>query len=293
MPEEHAYLNGELVPLSLALIPVTDRAVMYGDSAFETLRTYSGAPFRLARHMERLESTCGMLRMRLPAEPAEIERGVLALLSKNALTDRDAYVRVTVTGGPSNGPGGLERTGREGLFILARGIEPAGVAPPQEGVELAVSGIRRNPTSPLSGIKSGNTLESLSAFQDARDRGCDDAVMLTTAGNLAEASFSNLFMVKREELLTPDMGCGFLPGITREAVIECALDGGVPVREVTEGLQTLMDSDEAFLTSSIKEITPVRRVGTRELAPCPGPVTRRLRRSFRELVARETGRRQA
>lgn len=289
MAEEYAYMNGQIVPLSQAVLPVTDRAVMFGDSAFETLRSYGGTPFRLARHVERLGETCRLLRMTLPMTAEEIGGDVAALLEKNLLTASDAYIRITVTGGPSQGPRCLERSGPPGLFIVAHELEAADEAEFNRGLALAISGIKRNGSSPLCGIKSGNFLDSLFACQDARDRGFDDAVLVTTAGNLAEAPFSNLFMVSDGELLTPNMGCGFLPGITREAMIECALETGIPVREIMESHETLMGSDEAFLTSSIREIVPVRQVGTRSLTFCPGPVTQDLRKAFKEKVSRETG----
>jgi branched-subunit amino acid aminotransferase/4-amino-4-deoxychorismate lyase len=214
---------------------------------------------------------------------------VTALLAKNDLADCDASIRITVTGGPSTGPRCLKRPGPQGIFIIARRFEPPGEQDFKRGVSLAVTGIKRNGSSPLSGIKSGNFLDSLFASQDAHDRGQDDALLLTTAGNIAEAPFSNIFMVSDGELLTPNIGCGLLPGITREAVIEIALAGGIPVREIMENQEAVMACDEAFLTSSVREIMPVRQVGTRLITFCPGPVTQRLRESFRSLVERETG----
>jgi branched-chain amino acid aminotransferase len=131
-------------------------------------------------------------------------------------------------------------------------------------------------------------MDSMFARQEALDRGHDDAVMLTTAGNLAEATSSNLFMVKDGEVLTPNVGCAFLPGITREAVIEICLSEGVPCREVMEGPETLMGADEVFLTNSMFELMPVGRVGNRDIPSCPGPVTARLHSAYRDLVDRET-----
>lgn len=131
-------------------------------------------------------------------------------------------------------------------------------------------------------------MDSMFARQEALDRGHDDAVMLTTAGNLAEATSSNLFMVKDGEVLTPNMGCAFLPGITREAVVEICLSGGIPCREIMEGPETLMAADEVFITNSMFELMPVRQVGTREITSCPGPITKRLHAAYRDLVNRET-----
>jgi branched-chain amino acid aminotransferase len=287
MSEEQVYLNGEIVPMSKAMIPVTDRAVMFGDSAFETVRAYGGKPFRLARHLERLAETCRILRMSLPVSAEQIEAAVADLIAANGPGSQgDSYVRITLTGGPSAGPKGLIRQGPVGIFILAHPYEPPAEADYQKGVSLAISGIKRNTSSPLTGIKTAN-LDSLFARQDAHDRGQDDAVMLTTAGNIAETPYANIFMVKDGELLTPNMGCGFLPGITREAVIEVALEAGMPVREIMENHETLMSCEEAFITSSTMEIMPVCQVGTRLMTFCPGPMTQQLRQAYHDLITRE------
>lgn len=289
MTGEVVFFDGALVPLREAMVPADDRAVLFGDSAFETVRAYKGVPFRLWRHVERLFESCRLLRIDVPFSAMELTAAVASLLEANGLDgNTDSRVRITVTGGAPGGPKGLERAGRPRVFITARPYEPPSAEEYGRGITLAVSGIRRNASSPLSQMKSGNYMDSMFARQEALDRGFDDAVMLTAAGNLAEATSSNLFMVKDEEVLTPDMGCAFLPGITREAVIGICLAGGVPCREITRGPDTLMGADEAFVTNSMFELMPVRRVGTREVPACPGPVTARLSAAYLELVAAET-----
>jgi branched-chain amino acid aminotransferase len=290
MAEELTYLDGRIVPASQALIPVNDRAVLYGDSVFETVRAYDGKPFRLGRHLSRLEEGCRLMRITPPIPPDEIQRAVAKLLEANGLDrEGDAYIRITVTGGPSSGPKGLERDGPAGIFIIAHEYEPPSSEACERGIAIAISGIKRNPSSPLSSLKTGNCMEGLFARQEARDRGLDDAVMLTTAGNIAEGTTWNIFMGRGGELLTPNMGCGFLPGITREAVIELALAGGIPVREIMESHETLLSADEAFATGSTAELMPVCRIGTHEMTFCPGPLTQKLRDAYRRLVAEETG----
>ncbi len=289
MPEEMIYLDGHIVPLSRALIPVNDRAVLYGDSIFETIRAYDGKPFRLRRHMERLSDGCRLMRMDMPVPSEEIERAVASLLEANGLNrEGDAYIRVTITGGPSDGPGGLERPGSTGIFIIAHEYEPPSEDAYQRGIAIAISGIKRNASSPLSSLKTGNYLDGLFAKQEAKDRGLDDAVMLTCAGNVAEGTMWNIFMVKDGEILTPEVGCGFLPGITRETVIEIAIEQGIPVREITENHEALISCDEAFTTGSMVELMPIRQIGTHMMTFCPGPVTQRLREAYLDLVSRES-----
>jgi len=285
--EEKVFINGEMVPLSQALIPVDDRAVLFGDSVFETVRGYSGFPFRLWRHMERLAESCRMLRIEKPVPAEEIDAAVAELLSLNNLHDEDARIRITVTGGSSVGPKGLERIGGAGIFMTARPYKPPSPHEYQRGVSLAVSGIKRNTSSPLSSIKSGNYLDSLFARQESLDRGNDDAVMVTTAGNLSEATSSNVFYVKDGVLFTPNVGCGFLPGVTRETVIELTREQGIECSLVTEGPENLLSADEAFLTNSMFELMPVRRAGSHEMPSCPGPLTANLHAAYRDLVARE------
>lgn len=278
-----------MVPLSRALVPVDDRAVLFGDSAFETMRAYGGFPFRLWRHIERLGESCRVLRLGLPLSSMEITAAAAWVLEENGL-DRggDSRVRITVTGGAPAGPKGLERSAGPTIFITARPYEPPSTEEYEKGVALSVSGIKRNPSSPLSSMKSGNYLDSLFAKQEALDRGDDDAVMTTSTGNLSEATSSNIFYVKDGGLATPNAGLGFLPGVTREAVIEAAMRLGIACELVTEGPENLMSADEVFLTNSMFELVPVRSVGTHRVSSCPGPLTRRLHAAFRDLVKAET-----
>ena len=288
---EKVFINGDLVPAGEARIPVLDRAVLYGDGLFETVRAYRGHPFRLERHLERLEEGCRLLRFEPPRSGEEIKDAVMSLLEENGLEGPgDAYVRITVTGGPSAGPKGLLRSGPTGLFIIAQPYDGYPEDMYREGVSLVISGIRRNSSSPLSSVKSSNYLDSLIARQEALDQGADDVVMLTTAGNLAEATSSNLFMVRAGNVLTPDIGCGFLPGVTREAIIELCGELGITCTPVMAGTDVLLSADEAFTTNSLMEVMPVKRIARRQLGKtCPGRLTARLAKAYRELVARELG----
>jgi len=287
--EEVVFSNGELTPLSRAVVSVDDRSVLYGDSVFETVRAYGGHPFRLWRHLKRLADGCRVLRLEQPISMKELTAAVALLLRENNLdTGCDARIRITITGGPSRGPKGLDRSGAPVVFITARPYEPPSAEDYDRGLTLIVSSINRNSSSPLSSLKSGNYTDSLLARQEALDSGADDAVILTCSGILSEATSSNLFIVKSGEVLTPGPGCAFLPGVTREAVIDLCEKLGIPCHEVSLGMETLMEADEVFLTNSMIEIMPASRVATRDVPYCPGPITLRMSKAYRELVARET-----
>lgn len=286
---EKIFLNGEFVYSGQALMHVEDRAVIYGDSVFDTLRAYNGKPFRLDRHLDRLFNSCQTLRMSPPISRDKITEAIMGLLIENGLgAGYDARIRITVTGGTSNGTKGLERPGPMNLFITAKPYDP-----PEEhyknGIRIIVSSFNKNSSSRISGMKTGNILDLMIAKQDAISRGADDAVLLSTGGNVSEATSSNIFMVKDERLFTPDVGCALLPGVTREAVIELCGPLGIECKATMSGPDTLLSADELFLTNSMVEIVPVRGIGSKELSPVPGPLTRKIMEAYRNLVISETG----
>ncbi|NOY54593.1 MAG: hypothetical protein GXP34_01255 [Actinobacteria bacterium] len=282
MTGELVFFDGQLVPRDEARVPIDDRTVLYGDGVFETIRAYRGVPFRLHRHLKRLETGCRTLRLDCPVQTGDIVAAVDELLRVNRLEAVDAVVRITVTGGRSCGPTGLERAGPSSLLITAtdyhRRSQRSG-----GGVSLDISPIRRDPSSPLTGIKSTSFMSSLLAKQAARDAGADDAVMLTPTGHVSEATAANIFWVAAGVLFTPDVGCGLLPGITREAVIEIATGKGVECRFVTSGIEELLGADEVFLTNSLVEVAPVSAIAGRTFA-VPGPVTTLLGKRYGDLV---------
>ena len=278
------FLDGRMIDATEGALPVGDRSVMFGDTVFETIRAYRGRPFRLDRHVGRMRRDCAVLRLE-PPSGTEVKKAIEATIEANALAGVDSRVRVTLTGGDFRGEPGLSRAGRPRLIVTAVPYEPP-LRAYAEGISLVISGIRRNSSSPLALLKTGNYLDSLIARQEAIDRGADDSVMLTTAGNLAEATSSNLFFTKDGVVSTPDMGCGFLPGITRDTVLEICRDEGIRCTPVTGGPELLAEADEVFLTNSMFEMLPVRSLGDCRYE-CPGAVRTRLHRAYRALIARE------
>ncbi len=284
------FLNGEILPASRAVIPVDDRAVLYGDSIFETIRAYSGKPFRLSRHIERLERACKFFNLKCPFNRAEIEKAVELVISANNLDEKgvDAYIRITLTGGKAGMSRDLRREEIPNFFIIAREYAP----PPQrfyrKGISLVVSSIRKNPYSPLPFMKTGNYLESLLARQEAFEKGADDAVFLTTDGFISEATTSNIFFVHGNRISTPASRCALLPGITRDVVCEVAHALALETDFVISGLSHLFSSDEVFLTNSLVEIVPVTKFEGEIIGKgIPGPITRTLHEAYRDLVSRE------
>lgn len=285
---EKVFLNGKFVSSGLALIHVEDRAVIYGDSVFDTLRAYKGKPFRLEKHLDRLFEGCRVLKIEPPLEKEEISEAIMRLLQENGLANNnDARIRITITGGPSSGPKGLQRTGPMNFFITAKPYEPT-LKHHEEGIGVIISSFEKNSSSRISSMKTGSILDLMIAKHEAVSRGADDAILISTGGNISEATSSNVFMVKDGTLFTPDLGCALLPGVTREAVIELCKTLEIECKAVMAGSDMLLSCDELFLTNSMVEILPVNRIGSKTLSPIPGPVTGKIMDAYRELVASET-----
>jgi branched-subunit amino acid aminotransferase/4-amino-4-deoxychorismate lyase len=147
-----------------------------------------------------------------------------------------------------------------------------------------VVGLRRNDHSPLSQLKSLAYLDNILALREADAAGCDEAILLNTAGRLAGGSRSNLFLVLDGTVTTPPPSEGLLPGIARQTVLALAAKHGNPAREATLLPADLTRASEAFLTNSLLEVLPVTRLQDRTLPE--GPITTNLARLYRESIAR-------
>jgi|BarGraNGADG00312_1021997.scaffolds.fasta_scaffold02935_2 branched-chain amino acid aminotransferase len=283
------FLNGNIVGEDQALIPFMDRGVLFGDGIFETIRLYKGKPFRLDRHLDRFHEGYRELAFsRVPGD-RDIENAINELYRMN-VREGDAYCRMTLTGGAYDGGKTLKRPGPPSLFIVVTPLEPYPGHFYAKGLRAVLSGIRRNEGSPLSRLKSTNYLNSMIAKQEATDRGADDAILLNNRGFLAEATASNLFFVARGLIMTPDPECGLLPGITREAVLELCATLGLPSEMGFYSMEELLGAEEAFLTVSTGEVVPIGVVeGSTIGETCPGPITMRLSKAYKNLVREELG----
>ncbi|MGZ8764280.1 MAG: aminotransferase class IV [Acidimicrobiia bacterium] len=249
-------MNGE--PLSTA------------SGAFETLRVYRGAPFAWRRHMERLSAAAGSLGF-TPPDPASLRRAVDDVLHADRLLD--ARVRVTLLEGSNYDDD-------------AQVIVTASAPPPVRPLARVVTASwPRNDRAATAGVKSTSYAENVRAFADARSHGADESVFSNTRGELCEATGSNVFIVERGVLRTPPPSSGCLLGVTRSLVIELAEADGMPVEEVARPIGALAGADEAFLTSTTREVQPIERVDARSQLEAPGPVTMRLAALYSDLVA--------
>lgn len=276
------WIGGALRNAAEATVSVADRGFTLGDGLFETLRVYDGVPFRLAAHLERLAA--GARRIGIPF-PDGLPDAVWATLAANGL--RDAAVRVTLTRGAGERGLAPPASPLPTLVVVARPYQPeAGLY--RNGISAVIASGRLNEHASTAGLKHLGYLPSVLALMEARAAGADDALLRNTAGHLAEATASNLFLVRSGVLHTPPLASGPLPGITRAAVLEVAERLGIRIDTAPLPPEALDGAEEVFLTGSLREIVPVVQVGAKRVGDGrPGPLTRRLLTAYRELARTE------
>jgi branched-chain amino acid aminotransferase len=279
-------VNGRLSDAEHAVVSVFDHGFLYGEGIYETLRTYGGRAFLFARHMRRLRTSAAMLTLEVPLADREIAARFDATLRAARLGgpgEGEAYIRILVTRGVGDLSYDPAACDRPTVVIIVKPQVDLPAAAYEAGVKVAlVDVVRNHPGSVNPLIKSNNLLNSALAMQEAVRRGASEAIMRNFKGELAECSTANIFVVKGGAALTPPIDAGLLAGITREFLFEVGAEVGVPVREQSLGDEDLFTADEAFLTSTTRELVPIVRVDDRIIGSGrPGPVTTALLAAFR------------
>jgi len=278
-PAGAVWVNGALVPPGEPVLAADDRGFTLGDGLFETMRAYGGRVFRLQAHLERLRASAD--RLGIPVPP-DLEDAVRATLAASGLDS--AAVRLTVSRGPGGEGLALPEPARPTIVITARPYAPA-ERWYTTGLRAVFARGRLNEHALTAGMKRLGYLDQVAAQAEARAVGADEALFIDTAGHLAEGAASNVFLVINGALWTPPLSCGVLPGITRGVVIKLAAAAGIPVREEPVPPGALHGADEAFLTSSLRELVPVTAIGDCPIGRGrPGPLTLRLLDLYRERV---------
>ncbi len=283
MTDSIIYLNGSLVSGNTAALSPYDHGFLYGHGLFETMRSYRGKVFRLQSHLGRLANSMSMLGWPQFASDEEFEAAIHDTLAANQLSE--ASVRLTVSRGVGPARPDAASCGKPTVMVFALPYVPLSQECYEEGWSLATVGIRRNLSSPLYSIKSANYLDNLLAKTEAQQRGAREALILNTAGNIAEGTMSNIFFVIAGKLVTPDLASGILPGVTRAVVLELALQAGLLVEDRPVSPKEISEATEVFLTSSLVEIIPVTMLDSHKIGDGrPGGITRKLSTLYREQV---------
>jgi branched-chain amino acid aminotransferase len=284
----YVYLNGAILPAAEALIPTTDRGVLLGDGLFETMRSYNGTVFRFSAHMDRLRASAEALKIRTEFTDAHIQDSIATLAEKNGCDD--AYVRLTLTRGWEMTSLRLDGDGAPTVILHVRPHRSYAADRYRKGLKLMLSTVRQSSASCIVRHKTLAYLPYLLARQEAVEANMDGAVLLNEAGQVTEESVGNLFFARDGVLHTPPIHCGLLPGITRDVVLECANDAGIPVEDAPIPAGGAFEFEEAFMTNTLMEVMPIRSLDKRPFATkAPGPLTKRIQELFRAKVAAECG----
>ncbi|HYS78710.1 MAG TPA: aminotransferase class IV [Candidatus Dormibacteraeota bacterium] len=287
MPER-VNVNGTAGPPETAAISPLDRGFLFGDSVYETLRTYGGRLFLLHRHLDRLRRSAEQLGIPYDSAPVDVEREIDRTVADAALPE--AAVRVVVSRG--RGPIGYdpEGCGPPSVVIYARPCPEIPAAWVREGVDVAIVQVTRNARSALDpAIKWSNLLNNFLAWREARRLGAFEPILLNGHGRLTEGASSNVFLVRSNRLLTPPLEEGLLEGITRGLILDLARQDGMETSEEALQADDLRGADEAFLTSTLKGVLPIRRCdGWPIQHGRPGPITLRILALFEQRIQEET-----
>ena len=283
------YVNGRITPAQDAVIPVYDHGFLYGEGVYETLRTYNRRPFLLDRHNHRLRASASRLHLGVPFE----DRSLAAWIDDTVAAAgdlREAYIRVLLTRGIGELTYDVGATPQPSLVIIAKPLEEPSPRVETEGIRISLVPILRNhPGSVNPIIKSNNLLNNAIAMQQANRHAAEEALMCNYRGELSECSQSNFFLVRGGAVLTPPSEAGLLEGITRAFLFEIGREEGIDVREETLFPADLATADEAFITSTPRELSPGVRVDDRVIgAGTPGPVTLRLLKLYRQRALEST-----
>lgn len=277
------FLNGKFVPEARAVVPINDRGFLYGDGLFETVRVFRAHPFRLAQHLERLARGADYLRIKLPFTPKEIQHFAEELVAKNKMPE--AILRVTLTRGPGE-RGYTPTAGGKPTMVMA--LHPAPPLDPANPTQWSmVTSTHRIPASdPLSSFKTNCKLPQVMARVEAEAQNADEALLLNTNGEVAEAAAANLFWVYHDKICTVPTGRGVLPGITRAVVLEiCQGLGFITSKRIIKP-EALHHSEGIFLSQSARGVICVTSFDG-EHVPV-SPLAEKIHQIYCEMLARES-----
>ena len=281
-------VNGQISSGEQASISIFDHGFLYGEGVYETLRTYNGEPFLFDRHIKRLRESAERLMLDVPFSDEELLKRSADTMRAAGLGRRngkveEAYIRILLTRGIGELTYDPAATPTPSLVIIVKPLPVPAQTDFEHGVKVCmVDVIRNHPQSVNPIIKSNNLLNNAMCMQQAMRKGGVEGVFRNYRGELSECSQSNLFVVKNGVVRTPALDAGLLSGITRAFVFEVGRSVGVPVEEASLKDGDLFDADEAFFTSTTKELMPIVQVDDRTIGTGkPGPITQKLLSEFR------------
>lgn len=271
------FLNGKFVPEEQATVSVFDRAFLYGDGLFETMRVVNGKPFRWWDHMERLRKGGDFLGIKIPFGCKSLEKFAAELIAQNKMTD--ALMRLTVSRGV--GPRGYSPKGADKPTLVMT-MHPAPNKPALPW-KLHIASQRLPASDKLAQFKTANKLAQVLARAEADAAGADEALLLNTDGHVVEGASSNLFWIEGKTVCTPPLTDGLLAGVTRAVTMEICQSLSLSLAERAVTPEQLRRADGVFLTLSSIGVAEATALDGSPLAT--SPIAADIHRAYEKLLS--------
>ncbi len=269
--------NDRVRPLEEARLSPGQAGLLTGWGVFTTLRLYHGEPFASERHWLRLSRDAARMRMTLEYQEDFVRRAIIELARANRRAEGMARVSfVRNTGGlwsDAKGPPAVD------LLVFTRELPPW---PAAHRLMLQPMGILSG--GEYAGAKMLSWVPHIAMLERARAEGFDDALLLNEKAQLAECTSANIFLARQGKVLTPPLGSGCLPGVTREVLLEIASGAGIELREQDLTAEDLSTAEEAFVSSTTREVAAVGFISPKWTYSGPGKITQALEEAFCRFV---------
>jgi len=273
------YLNGKMLPVKEACVSVLDLGMLRSFGIYEGITAVAGEPFHFDDHFDRLEASAERLGLTLAVDKEAAREATRELIRKNIPVGERASIRLLLTGGEAEG--GLSHVpGRETFYIIVERAEPL----PSEWYDQGASLLLHEHQRFMPEAKTTNYVTAVT-LQGPRKAAGAAEVLYHAGGYMLECATSNAFIVKDGVVITPIKD--ILPGITRKVALALLREAGYPVEERAVTLDELYAADEAFITSSFKDIVPINSADDKHIGTvCPGPITKDLMELFAQELSK-------
>ncbi|MGE5609987.1 MAG: branched-chain-amino-acid transaminase [Bacillota bacterium] len=278
------WIDGKFFDKADAKVSVYDHGLLYGDGVFEGIRVYNGKIFECEAHLKRLYDLARAIRLNIPITPEQFRQAMEQTFKINGFTD--CYIRAVVTRGMGNLGVSPVNCPAPSVIIITDNITLYPREMYEKGMSVITASVIRNHPNAISPrVKSLNYLNNILAKIEAIDAGVSEAILLNHAGNVAECTGDNIFIVHNGVVATPMATDGILEGVTRNVILRLCQKHQIPCVEKSLQRHDLYIADECFLTGTAAEVIPVTKIDGRLIAAGQvGPITRQLIEAFHRHV---------
>ncbi len=274
-------INGNLIPENEAFIPVKNSGFLYGDGFFETIKVHKGRIFLLDEHILRLYLSLSFFNYRilgLQDFKNEIKQNIDELIQIKNLAAKDAFVKIVVCRGEYKNRMDYKTSQESLIIIFAEEFKGYPAAAYSDGVDIVISSIKRvSYQNEIYRHKALSYFENIFSRNEAISKGASESIFISADDFILEGSVSNIFLIKKETVLTPSLDFNILAGIIREKILKICHDNNIEAKEGKLKPKDLNEADEIFITNSLIGILPVKKIEDYVLKKeVPGNLTKKI-----------------